>query len=203
MPERQSLPTAAIAVAALDIGVALLAGIAIFAAVFSQGLDPASGPGLMFVSLPIAFANLPGGSLLLALFFLLLLLATWTSSINIAEPIVEVLQGWGMTRRRAALAVGIAVWAMGLLSVLSFSSLKEVHLLGEMNAFDVVTTIPPDFFLPIGGLLIAIFAGWIMPQNLALAGLGTSRRFFRRWRWVLRWISIPLVLVVLGWSFFK
>ncbi|MDH2422633.1 sodium-dependent transporter [Cobetia amphilecti] len=203
MPERQSLPTAAIAVAALDIGVALLAGIAIFAAVFSQGMDPASGPGLMFVSLPIAFANLPGGSVLLALFFLLLLLATWTSSINIAEPIVEVLEGWGLKRRRAALVVGVSVWAMGLLSVLSFSSLKDVHVLGEMNVFDAVTTIPPDFFLPIGGLLIAIFAAWVMPQNRALAGLGTSRGFFRTWRWVLRWISIPLVVVVLGWSFFK
>ncbi|WP_404325546.1 sodium-dependent transporter [Cobetia sp. UIB-001] len=203
MPERQSLPTAAIAVAALDIGVALLAGIAIFAAVFSQGMDPASGPGLMFVSLPIAFANLPGGSVLLALFFLLLLLATWTSSINIAEPIVEVLEGWGLKRRHAALVVGVSVWAMGLLSVLSFSSLKDVHVLGEMNVFDAVTTIPPDFFLPIGGLLIAIFAAWVMPQNRALAGLGTSRGFFRTWRWVLRWISIPLVVVVLGWSFFK
>jgi len=203
MPERQSLPTAAIAVAALDIGVALLAGIAIFAAVFSQGMDPASGPGLMFVSLPIAFANLPGGSVLLALFFLLLLLATWTSSINIAEPIVEVLEGWGLKRRQAALVVGVSVWAMGLLSVLSFSSLKDVHVLGEMNVFDAVTTIPPDFFLPIGGLLIAMFAAWVMPQNRALAGLGTSRGFFRTWRWVLRWISIPLVVVVLGWSFFK
>ncbi len=203
MPERQSLPTAAIAVAALDIGVALLAGIAIFAAVFSQGMDPASGPGLMFVSLPIAFANLPGGSVLLALFFLLLLLATWTSSINIAEPIVEVLEGWGLKRRHAALVVGVSVWAMGLLSVLSFSSLKDAHVLGEMNVFDAVTTIPPDFFLPIGGLLIAIFAAWVMPQNRALAGLGTSRGFFRTWRWVLRWISIPLVVVVLGWSFFK
>ena len=203
MPERQSLPTAAVAVAALDIGVALLAGIAIFAAVFSQGMDPASGPGLMFVSLPIAFANLPGGALLLSLFFLLLLLATWTSSINIAEPIVEVLEGWGMGRRRAALVVGICVWAAGLLSVLSFSSLKDVHVLGEMNFFDLVTTIPPDFFLPVGGLLIAIFAAWVMPQHLALAGLGTSKAFFRVWRGVLRWISIPLVLVVLAWSFLK
>ena len=132
-----------------------------------------------------------------------MLLATWTSSINIAEPIVEVLEGWGLKRRHAALVVGVSVWAMGLLSVLSFSSLKDVHVLGEMNVFDAVTTIPPDFFLPIGGLLIAIFAAWVMPQNRALAGLGTSRGFFRTWRWVLRWISIPLVVVVLGWSFFK
>jgi NSS family neurotransmitter:Na+ symporter len=197
MPDHQSLPGAAGAVAVLDVLVALLAGIAIFSVVFTQGMDPGEGPGLVFVTLPVAFAELPGGPFWLGLFFLLLLLATWTSSINLAEPMVSTLVGWGLSRRMAALAVGLCVWLVGLLCVLSFSSLSDVHLIGEMNFFGVVSTIPPEIFLPLGGLLIAIFAAWVMPEQEALRALDAGPNGFRVWRAVVRWVSIPLVLVVL------
>lgn len=197
MPDEQSLPRAVAAVALLDVAVALLSGIAIFSVVFSQGLDPGEGPGLMFVTLPIAFAELPGGSLWLAVFFLLLLLATWTSSINLAEPMVSTLQGWGLRRGRAAACVGVAVWAAGLLSVFSFSSMAEVHWIGEMNFFDLVTTVPTDLFLPVGGLLIAIFAAWVMPRDTAERALGAGPAGFRSWQALVRFVSIPLVVVVL------
>lgn len=197
MPDDQSLPRAVGAVAVLDVAVALLSGIAIFSVVFSQGLDPGEGPGLMFVTLPIAFAELPGGSLWLGVFFLLLLLATWTSSINLAEPMVATLQGWGLKRGRAAACVGVAVWAVGLLSVFSFSSMAEVHWLGDMNFFDLVTTVPTDLFLPIGGLLIAIFAAWVMPRDTAELALGTGPAGFRSWQRLVRFVSIPLVVGVL------
>ncbi|MCE8004456.1 sodium-dependent transporter [Billgrantia ethanolica] len=198
MPERQSLPRAAAAVAVLDVSVALLAGIAIFSVVFSQGLDPGEGPGLMFVTLPIAFAELPWGALWLSVFFLLLLLATWTSSINLAEPMVATLQGLGFGRGKATAVVGIAVWLVGLLSVLSFSALSEWRPLFGMNAFDLVTTIPTEIFLPVGGLLIAIFAAWVMPRGDAQAALGVTAPSFVLWLTVLRWISIPLTVVVLA-----
>ncbi|MCE8039448.1 sodium-dependent transporter [Halomonas sp. MCCC 1A11062] len=198
MPERQSLPRAAAAVAVLDVSVALLAGIAIFSVVFSQGLDPGEGPGLMFVTLPIAFAELPWGALWLSVFFLLLLLATWTSSINLAEPMVATLQGLGFGRGKATAVVGIAVWLVGLLSVLSFSALAEWRPLFGMNAFDLVTTIPTEIFLPVGGLLIAIFAAWVMPRGEAWAALGVAEPGFVLWRTVLRWVSIPLTVVVLA-----
>ncbi|MFQ3790153.1 sodium-dependent transporter [Halomonas sp. A29] len=197
MPERQSLPRAAGAVAVLDVSVALLAGIAIFSVVFTQGMDPGEGPGLMFVTLPIAFAELPWGALWLSVFFLLLLLATWTSSINLAEPIVATLQGLGLSRGKAAAVVGISVWLVGLLSVLSFSTLAEWRPLFGMNAFDLVTTIPTEIFLPVGGLLIAIFAAWIMPRHEVQAALGVSEPGFRLWQAVIRWVSIPLAAVVL------
>jgi neurotransmitter:Na+ symporter, NSS family len=198
MPERQSLPRAAGAVAVLDVSVALLAGIAIFSVVFSQGMDPGEGPGLMFVTLPIAFAELPWGSVWLSLFFLLLLLATWTSSINLAEPMVATLQGRGLGRGKAAAVVGLSVWLLGLLSVLSFSTLAEWRPLFGMNAFDLVTTIPTEIFLPVGGLLIGIFAAWVMPQQEARAALGVSEPGFLLWRSVVRWVSIPLAAVVLA-----
>ncbi|WP_304524854.1 sodium-dependent transporter [Halomonas sp. I5-271120] len=198
MPDHQSLPRAAFAVAALDVLVALLAGIAIFSVVFSQGMDPAEGPGLMFVTLPIAFAELPGGSIWLAIFFLLLLLATWTSSINLAEPMVAGLQGLGLKRGQAAAIVGVAVWALGLLSVLSFSTMKDVDWIGGMNFFELVTTVPTDLFLPVGGLLIAIFAAWVMSRDTALRALDAGPNGFRIWQALVRYVSIPLVVVVLA-----
>ncbi len=197
MPDHQSLPRAAGAVAVLDVSVALLAGIAIFSVVFAQGMDPGEGPGLMFVTLPIAFAQLPWGALWLSIFFLLLLLATWTSSINLAEPMVATLQGFGLKRGQAAAIVGLAVWLVGLLTVLSFSRLAEWRPLFGMNAFELVSTIPPEVFLPLGGLLIAIFAAWVMPEAAARRALGVGPGGFALWRGLVRWVAIPLTLVVL------
>ncbi len=197
MPEEQSLPRAVCAVALLDIAVALLSGIAIFSVVFTHGLDPTEGPGLMFVTLPIAFSELPGGQIWLGAFFLLLLVATWTSSINLAEPMVAMLIGAGWRRGRAALLIGALVWGVGLLSVLSFSTLADVHWIGEMNFFALVSTVPPDIFLPIGGLLIAIFAAWRMLPEAAASALGGPAVGFRLWRGVVRYVSIPLTAVVL------
>jgi len=197
MPEQQSLPRAVGAVAVLDVTVALLAGIAIFSVVFTQGMDPAEGPGLMFVTLPIAFAELPWGALWLSLFFLLLLLATWTSSINLAEPMVATLQGLGVRRGRAAALTGVAVWLVGLLSVLSFSTLAEWHPVADKTFFDLVTSVPTEIFLPVGGLAIALFAGWVMARDTAREALGVGGAGFRLWQAVVRWVSIPLTLVVL------
>ncbi|WP_110650596.1 sodium-dependent transporter [Salinicola peritrichatus] len=197
MPDDQSLPRAVFAVALLDIAVALLSGIAIFSVVFTHGMDPTEGPGLMFVTLPIAFSELPGGQVWLGAFFLLLLVATWTSSINLAEPMVAMLVAAGWRRGRAAALVGALVWGVGLLSVLSFSTLAEVHWIGEMNFFALVSTIPPDIFLPVGGLLIAIFAAWRMPVEAAASAFGGSPAGFRLWQILVRFVSIPLTAVVL------
>ena len=197
MPDEQSLPKAACAVAVLDISVALLAGIAIFSVVFAQGMDPADGPGLMFVTLPIAFSELPWGSLWLSVFFLLLLLATWTSAINLAEPMVATLQGLGWRRSVSTAVVAISVWLLGLLSAFSFSHLAEFRPLFGRNVFELVSSIPPDIFLPMGGLLIAIFAAWVMPQAQVMRTLGVGERGFLVWQRLVRWVSIPLTFIVL------
>jgi NSS family neurotransmitter:Na+ symporter len=197
MPDDQSLLKAAGAVAVLDISVALLAGIAIFSVVFAQGMDPADGPGLMFVTLPVAFSGLPGGSLWLSVFFLLLLLATWTSAINLAEPMVATFEGLGCRRSRATAVVALSVWLLGLLSAFSFSFMADFRPLFGRNMFELVSSIPPDIFLPIGGLLIAVFAAWVMPRASAMQALGTSKRGFYLWQNVLRWVAIPLTGIVL------
>lgn len=210
MPPEQSLPKAVIAVAILDVGVALLSGIAIFSVVFSHGMEPAGGPGLMFVTLPIAFSDITGGTWLSAAFFVLLLLATWTSSINLAEPMVAMLIDKGWRRGQAAFAVGVAVWAMGVLSALSFNVLSDVFPLQALGGifagktvFDLVSSIPPDIFLPLGGLLIAIFATRVMPASDGRAALGGGEAFYRRWRKITVMISAPLVALVLFVSLLK
>lgn len=198
MPASQSLPRAVAAVALLDVAVALLAGVAIFSIVFAQGMDPATGAGLMFITLPIALADLPGGALWLGAFFLLLLAATWTSSINLAEPMVAMLADAGLARRPAALLTGLGVWLAGIPSALSFSLWSEVRFFGDMTIFDLATTVPIDLLLPVGGILIALFAAWIMPVDRALEGIGSGERFYRGWRWLTRWVSIPLLALVLA-----
>lgn len=197
MPEEQSLPKAALAVAVLDISVALLAGIAIFSVVFAQGMDPTDGPGLMFVTLPIAFSELPWGAVWLSVFFLLLLLATWTSAINLAEPMVATLQGLGLRRSIATAIVALSVWLLGLLSAFSFSTLAEFRPLLGRNFFELVSSIPPDIFLPLGGLLIATFAAWVMPREKVVSALGVGESGYLIWRNIIRWVSIPLTFIVL------
>ena len=197
MPEEQSLPKAALAVAVLDISVALLAGIAIFSVVFAQGMDPTDGPGLMFVTLPIAFSELPWGAVWLSVFFLLLLLATWTSAINLAEPMVATLQGLGLRRSIATAIVALSVWLLGLLSAFSFSTLAEFRPLLGRNFFELVSSIPPDIFLPLGGLLIATFAAWVMPREKVVSALGVGESGYLVWRNIIRWVSIPLTFIVL------
>lgn len=197
MPEHQSLPRAVIVVALLDILVAVLSGIAIFSVVFSKGLDPAGGPELVFITLPLAFGSLPFGSVLLAAFFMLLLFATWTSSINLAEPMVASLQERGLSRAWAAVSVGVCVWAMGLLSALSFSTLANVHPWKRMTFFDLVTSIPTDIFLPLGGMLTAIFAIYVLNQAHAARAYGSTAKGFGCWYIVTKYMAIPLVTVVL------
>jgi len=149
------------------------------------------------VTLPIAFAELPWGAFWLGVFFLLLLLATWTSAINLAEPMVATLQDMGLSRGRATSLVGLGVWLLGLLSAFSFSTLEDFRPLLGRNVFELVSSIPPDIFLPLGGVLTAIFAVWVMPRATAQQALGTGDRGFALWHGVVRWVAIPLTLVVL------
>ena len=109
-------------IALADTGVAILAGIAIFPIVFTYGLEPAGGPGLIFISLPIAFGQMPFGTFFGCLFFILLMFAAWTSSISLLEPAVSwLVENKNMTRTKAAYIAGFIAWLLGLLTVLSFN----------------------------------------------------------------------------------
>lgn len=199
LPKHISIPQVGVTVAAADTGVALLAGLAIFPVVFAFGLDPAGGgPGLIFTSLPHAFADMPLGISYAIAFFVLLSAAAWTSSIALLEPgTAYLVERTNFTRRQLALALGVLAWLIGLLTVFSFNLLSEVKI-GGRDLQGAVEFLSNDILLPLGGLLVALFAGWVLDRKLTREELDTLPDWaYSAWRWLLRVVAPVLVTVVL------
>jgi NSS family neurotransmitter:Na+ symporter len=201
MPGKTSIATTTFTIAAMDTVVALVAGMAIFPIVFANGLEPGAGPGLVFISLPIAFGQMPGGLLFGTLFFVLLTFAAWTSAISIIEPAVAFLvENRGMRRKKAAgVIVGLA-WAIGLLTVMSFGGWGfEFEFAGAKKTdgiFDILDIATTNFMLPLGGLAIALFAGWVMSRKDTVDELAVGDgMLFSVWRFLVRYVS-PLGVVI-------
>ena len=126
MPENTNIGKTALIVGALDTLVALAAGLVIFSIVFTNGLEPSAGPGLLFQTLPIAFGQMPFGALFGSMLFILVAFAAWSSSISLAEPIVAwAVESRGISRHKAALSVGISAWLLGIGTVLSLIHISE------------------------------------------------------------------------------
>jgi NSS family neurotransmitter:Na+ symporter len=164
LPKNISIAKTTILIAGADTAVALLAGIAIFPIVFANGLEPSSGPGLLFQSLPIAFGNMGGGLIFGTLFFILLLFAALSSSISLIEPAVAwLVENRNMTRESACLWSGLITWFVGLGSVFSFNIGSEFKIFNQ-TIFELLDYLTTNLMLPIGGFCIAIFAGWVMSK---------------------------------------
>lgn len=156
-----------------DTAISFLAGLAVFPVVFAEGLDPSSGPGLMFVTLPLAFARVPLGASAAIAFFVLLSLAALASAMSLLEMPVSLVHRWlGWSRRRAALAAGAFCWALGLASVLSFNvwsgwrPLAWLPGLASLTVFGALDHVTSNVLLPVGGLGLALFGGWVLPTRL-------------------------------------
>lgn len=198
-----SVGHAAIAIAGLDTIVALLAGLAIFPIVFAQGLGTDSGPGLIFVTLPVAFAGLPGGMAAAILFFLFLAVAALSSTISILEPVVEyVEQRWDWKRRKSATTIGIAIWLLGFGPALAFNVGSDFKVFG-LNLFDLFDWLTSHLLLPLGGLLISVYAGYALSRESLAAEFGVNRpRLFQIWRFLLRYLVPIGVATVLATNLF-
>ena len=204
MPKNASIGSTVVTVALLDTLVALVAGLAIFPIVFANNMEPGAGPGLMFVTLPIAFGQIPGGATFGALFFLLVSFAAWSSSISLIEPFVAwvVEKGW-LKRPMAALVLGLMIWVLGMGTVLSFNVGKDVSFLMGKNFFDSLDYLTANIMLPLGGLLVAIFAGWIMRRTTVEKELNMhSYLLYAAWTIVIRLVSPIAVVMVLIWALF-
>jgi neurotransmitter:Na+ symporter, NSS family len=171
-----NLAKTALQVTIADTMVAILAGVAIFPAVFAFGIEPSSGPGLVFITLPNVFHQMPGGSVFAVLFFILLSVAALTSSISILEVIVaffkEELQ-W--SRHLSTLLAVLLTTFFGILCSLSFGNLKEYTVLGQ-NIFDLFDHISANILLPLGGLFIALFVGWKLGLNIVVHELSKGSK---------------------------
>lgn len=206
LPERTSIVKTSFVIAGMDTLVALLAGMAIFPIVFANGLEPSEGTGLIFKTLPIAFGHMPGGSFFGTMFFLLLTLAAWTSAISLVEPAVTwMVENHGVNRIYASVWVGIATWLLGVGTVLSFNLISEYQLFGK-TFFDLLDYLTANIMLPLGGLFIALFAGWQMHRSSSLDELKMGDGVaFKLWYFVIRYITpFAVVLVFLNAiGFFK
>jgi NSS family neurotransmitter:Na+ symporter len=195
MPKKASIAGSAILIALLDTLVALVAGMAIFPIVFSNGLEPGAGPGLIFQTLPIAFGAMPGGQFFGSLFFILLVFAAWSSAISLIEPAVAwLVENRDMTRIRASVWLGLFTWFLGLGTIFSFSLWSEVKLF-DKTFFDLLDYLTANIMLPLGGLLIAIFSGWLMKQGSSRDEFAMHPLGYRLWWNLIRYIS-PLAVVL-------
>ncbi len=197
LPSNASIARTTFSIAVADTCVAILAGIAIFPLVFSYGLQPNSGPGLIFVTLPIAFGQMPYGQIVGTGFFVLLLFAAWTSSISLLEPAVAwLVENRDMSRPRAAGLAGLIAWILGIGSVLSFNDWQDIRLF-DKTYFDIMDYLTSNIMLPLGGLLLAIFASWQMPRSSSVDELKIGHGLgYQTWRFLVRYLAPLGVLTI-------
>ncbi len=194
----QRLTGAVVTVALADTLFAIVAGLVIFPAVFSFGLDPAQGPTLAFVVLPEVFSQMRGGRVVGAAFFALLSIAALTSAVSLLEvPVAYVMHRFGWSRRFASLGLGGLIFALGIPASLGFGPWAGLTILGGRGILDALDFITANFLLPLNGLLIAVFLGWVWHRRDALSAcdLATSR-LGRAWRFSVRY-TVPLLVAVI------
>lgn len=204
LPKHISITGASITVSFLDTLVALLAGIAIFSVVFANGMEPGAGPGLVFQTLPLAFGKMTGGYAIGITFFFMLVFAAWSSAISLTEAVVSRLtHQYNITRPRAALMTGLVAWCVGLLSVLSFNVLADFKPIMGKTVFDFLDYLTANIMLPLTGLMVAVFVGWVMKKEFSRQELETGAGFHRLWIFCLRYITPILVLLVFIYNLVK
>lgn len=196
LDRQTSIPRSSVAIITADTLVALLAGLAIFPIIFAYGMDPSGGPGLVFMALPYAFGQMPGGFFFGALFFLLLFFAALTSAISMMEcSVAWIRERLGSSRRNAALISGGVSWALGLLSVLSFNLLADVHPLAFLQAFegktffDLFDYLTSTVIMPLCSIFVAVFVGWVLPRAITADELDGDSLAYRTWHLLVRYVA--------------
>ena len=197
MPEKVSIAKTTFLIAGADTLVALMAGMAIFPIVFANHLEPSAGPGLIFVTLPVAFGQMPAGSLFGTIFFTLVVFAAWTSSISLIEPAVTwLVENHNMRRLTACVWSGVITWVLGIGTVFSFNLWSEDKLFGK-TFFDLLDYLTANIMLPLGGLFIAVFAAWVMREADVREELAVvNRAGYGLWRFLVRYVTPVCVVIV-------
>lgn len=190
----------ALNVTILDTMVAILAGVMIFPAVFSAGIEPTSGPSLVFITLPGIFNTMPLSMVWSAVFFLLLVIAALTSTISLHEVITAYLhEEWHLSRRAAAWTTTAATMALGTVASLSLGLLGDWKICG-LNIFDSLDYVTANILLPLGGFFTCIFVGWRLDQQVLKAQITNNGalkfRIYRVYIFLLRYVC-PIILLLI------
>ena len=201
LSEKENLTSSTVYVVMFDTLIALLVGMVIFPAVFAMGLEPTEGPSLVFSVLPTVFNSMPMGHVVSIIFFTLLAIAAITSGISLLEVVVAYFidqRGW--QRKKAVIIVGSSIFAFGIPSGLSFGAMAELKLVG-MTFFDHVDNIASNYLLPLGGMLTAIFVGWVWGTNNAHVEIEKHKNKFgfpwaQCWEFLIRYITPVAVGIV-------
>lgn len=199
LPKEESLPRSAFSIVGLTLVITLLAGLAIFPVVFAFGMEPAQGPGLLFIVLPAIFSKMAFGKLFFIIFLLLFFFATITSAISMLEISVASLTTKGKGKReKMALMVGLLIFVVGIPSALSFGVLSDVKLFGK-TIFDLADYTVSNILMPLGVLLVAIFVPFKMKKDVLMKELGVSKnkgyKLFVVWLFLLRYIA-PIAIII-------
>lgn len=204
LPDYVSIPRAAWTIALADTAAALIAGLLIFPIVFASDLDASEGPGLIFVTMPLAFAQMPGAQVVGPMFFLLVFFAAFTSGIGMLEPFVS----WaeersGLDRRKAVSVTAVLVWLLGLAAVFSFNIWKDftpldmIPQLEGRTVFSILDYGVSNVILPINALLIALFAGWAINSSNMRRDIGLEQNLgWYLWQFSIRILAPVAVLSV-------
>lgn len=201
LPVKAPIVRSAIAVLLLDTVFSLLAGVALFALIFSAGLDPAPGLQLMFQLLPRALPAGGWGVWIAVLFYAMVFIVTMAAATALLEPVTRyVMERYRSPRVFAATSAALLIWFVGLGSLLSFSVMADLRLFG-MNTFEWAQWLTGSLIVPLGGLLLCIFASRILPQDLQRALWGERhQRAYKTWSWLLRFPARIALIVVLMYS---
>lgn len=191
-----SIANTTICIAVADTLLGLLVGLAIYSLVFANQLTPNAGPGLIFQTLPIAFGHMPLGDLFAALFFILVAFAAWTSAISLVEPTIAwVVENSSIKRTHATTALGLIIWLVGISVSLSFNIWSDVKIAFGLGIFDSLDKLTSTILLPLGGLLMAIFAGYVMKQHHRQDELNLGSRYYLAWK-ITNNIVAPLAILM-------
>ncbi|MCH7656893.1 MAG: sodium-dependent transporter [Bacteroidetes bacterium] len=200
--KKNNLANTALSVSLADTFVAILAGIAIFPAVFAFGIDPASGEKLVFIVLPEIFQLMPGGYIFSLLFFILLAVAALTSTISILEVVViYFVEELKMVRKKATILAAASISAVGIFAAASWGWASDLTLFG-LNIFQLTDFATVNILLPVGGFFIVIFIGWFLKAGIAgdeLSNSGSLRvRYLSAFMFIVKFIApIAIALVFL------
>jgi len=201
LEKNSNLVKAAFWVAFLDTLIAIVAGLMLFTFLYQYGSGPAKGPGLVFISLPAAFYEMGVlGNIFAVLFFIALAFAGLTSSVSLVEPMVQYfIDRFGWSRLKASISMGLFFWFFGIFAILSnIDGAKEMLTWGGKNFFDWVDYVTAAIMLPLGGLIMAVFVGFVIPRNeiekLMKPQLGWA---FDAWYFSLRFITPVAMFVVM------
>jgi NSS family neurotransmitter:Na+ symporter len=199
--KNDNLTNTAFAVSAADTFIAIIAGVAIIPAVFAFGIEPDSGPGLVFITLPNVFQQMPGGYFWSLLFFILLAVAALTSTVSVLEVVVAYFsEELNMSRKLATFLAAFSISVLGVFCTLSQGPLDGLQLFGK-NLFDNINHVTANILLPFGGLLIVTFVGWFMGSKEVKAELSNEGKYklaiFGIFMFILRYLAPAAIILLL------